>query len=45
MKELNLVELAKVAGGILPLLNPGLVTTPPEPKNDEPRDGGATYTW
>ena len=43
MKLLNEVELEMIIGGILPSIPLG-PTYEPE-KNDEPRDGGVTYTW
>ena len=42
MKELNLVELAKVAGGKLSPISLGEGT---DPKPEEPRDDGATGGW
>ncbi len=45
MKALNEMELAKVAGGILPPFILGPTFTPDAPKNDEPGDGGATGGW
>ena len=42
MKELNEIELTKVSGGKLSPISLGEGT---DPKPEEPRDGGATYTW
>jgi hypothetical protein len=44
MKELIEVEEEMVAGGIMPPFNPGLPIKPDYP-DDEPRDGGVTFSW
>ena len=45
-KDINETELEKVSGGHIPIFNPG--GPDPEyykPEDQEPKDGGATYTW
>ena len=46
MKKLSIEDLEKVSGsGSLgfPGIGPGYIPVPE--KNDEPKDGGVTYTW
>ncbi|MBO7670284.1 MAG: hypothetical protein J6S60_06800 [Oscillospiraceae bacterium] len=45
-KKLQKSEEEKVSGGRYSIVSPGEGTPPSEtPENNEPHDGGATYTW
>ena len=46
--QLANAELDKVSGGIhsiLPVFPPRRILVPEEDRKEEPKDGGATYTW
>lgn len=45
MRELSEQEAEKVAGGHIPLYNDGVPYEPYKPKEESPRDGGATGGW
>ena len=48
VKEINKSDLEQITGGSLPIPGiPGIpyVTAPADTDKDEPKDGGATYTW